>query len=166
MTSNVIPSPVYADGIVYLMSGYRGNAILAIDLSRASGDISGSDAIVWKYGENTTPYTPCPVLMDGKLWFLKANNGFLTCLDASDGTAYYANEKLEGIRNIFTSPVAVAGRLYIVGTNGVSYVVQAGQEFRILAENTLEDSFYASPVILGNDLFIRGVHALYCISGN
>ena len=166
MTSNVIPSPVYADGIVYLMSGYRGNAILAIDLSKASGDITGSDAIVWKYEENTTPYTPCPVLMDGKLWFLKANNGYLTCLDAKDGTAYYANERLEGIRNIFTSPVAVAGRLYIVGTNGVTYVVKTGQEFQILAENTLEDSFYASPVILGDDLFIRGVQALYCISGN
>jgi outer membrane protein assembly factor BamB len=166
MTSNVIPSPVYADGIVYLMSGYRGNAILAIDLSKASGDITGTDAIVWSYDKNTTPYTPCPVLMDGKLWFLKANNGSLTCLNAKDGTEYYANETLEGIRNIFTSPVAVADRLYIVGTNGVTYVVKAGEEFEVLAENTLEDNFIASPVIIGNDLFIRGYHALYCISGN
>jgi outer membrane protein assembly factor BamB len=163
LTRNVIPSPVYADGIVYLMSGYRGNALLAIDLSKASGDISGSDAIVWKYDQNT-PYTPCPVLMDGKLYFLKANNGYLTCLNAREGTEYYSSQKLEGIKNIFTSPVAVGDRIYIAGTNGSFYVVKAGTKFEVISENTLDDSFYASPVILGNELFIRGVKALYCIS--
>ena len=29
---------------------------------------------------------------------------------------------------------------------------------------TLDDSFYASPVILGNSLFLRGVKSLYCVS--
>jgi outer membrane protein assembly factor BamB len=163
LTRNVIPSPVYADGIVYLMSGYRGNALLAIDLSRASGDITDSDAIVWRTDQNT-PYTPCPVLMDNKIWYLKANNGYLTCLDARDGTVYYSSQRLEEIRNIFTSPVAVNDRLYIAGTNGSFYVVGAGTAFEIIAKNTLDDSFYASPVILGDDLFIRGVKALYCIS--
>jgi len=164
LTSNVIPSPVYADGIVYLMSGYRGNALLAIDLSKASGNITGSDAIVWEYGESTTPYTPCPVLKDGKIWFLKANNGYLTCLDAGTGKEYYANQRLEGIRNIFTSPVAVDNRIYIAGTNGSFYVVKAGTTFEVISQNTLDDNFFASPVILGNDLFLRGVKALYCVS--
>lgn len=164
LTRNVIPSPVYVDGIVYLMSGYRGNAILAIDLSKASGDISGSDAIVWSYDQNTTPYTPCPVLMDGKLYFLKANNGYLSCLDAKDGTVYYANQELEGIKNIFTSPLGVKDRIYVVGTNGVSCVVKQGEEFEVLSQNTLDDSFFASPVVIGNDLYLRGVKALYCIS--
>ena len=164
LTRNVIPSPVYVDGIVYLMSGYRGNAILAIDLSKASGDISGSDAIVWSYDQNTTPYTPCPVLMDSKLYFLKANNGYLSCLDAKDGTVYYANQELEGIKNIFTSPLAVKDRIYVLGTNGVSCVVKQGEEFEVLSQNTLDDSFFASPVVIGNDLYLRGVKALYCIS--
>jgi len=164
LTRNVIPSPVFLDGWVYLMSGYRGNALLAIDLSKASGDISGSDAIVWSYVENTTPYTPCPVLMDGKLYFLKANNGFLSCLDARDGTVYYANQELEGIKNIFTSPLGLKDRIYVVGTNGVSCVVKPGEEFEVLSQNTLDDSFYASPVVIGNDLYLRGEKALYCIS--
>jgi len=164
LTRNVIPSPVSLDGKVYVMSGYRGNAILAIDLARASGDITGSDAIVWSYDENTTPYTPCPVLMDGKLYFLKANNGYVSCLDARDGTVYYANQKLEEIKNIFTSPLGVKDRLYVVGTNGVTYVVKEGENFEVMAQNTLDDTFYASPVVIGNDLYIRGVHALYCIS--
>jgi len=164
LTRNVIPSPMYLDGKIYVMSGYRGNALLAIELSKASGDITGSDAIAWSYDESTTPYTPCPVLMDGKLYFLKANNGYLSCLDARDGKVYYAAEKLEGIKNIFTSPLGVKDRLYVVGTNGVTSVVKAGEKFEVLNENTLEDEFLASPVILGNDLYLRGEKALYCIS--
>ena len=164
LTRNVIPSPMYLDGKVYVMSGYRGNALLVIDLDKASGDMTGSDAFVWSYDESTTPYTPSPVLMDGRLYFLKANNGYLSCLDAKDGTVYYESEKLEGIKNIFTSPVGVKDRLYVVGTNGVTSVVKAGEEFEVLAENTLEDEFFAYPIVLGNDLYIRGVKAMYCIS--
>ncbi len=163
LTRNVIPSPVYADGMLYLMSGFRGNALIAIHLAKALGDIRETDAIAWKYEKNT-PYTPCPVLMDGKLYFLKANNGYLTCLDAKDGTEYYSSEKLEGIKNIFTSPLGVKDRIYVLGTNGTCCVVKQGEAFELLAQNILEDNFYASPVIVGNTLFLRGVKSLYCIS--
>ncbi|MCK5068722.1 MAG: PQQ-like beta-propeller repeat protein, partial [Bacteroidales bacterium] len=163
LTRNVIPTPIYADGMVYLMSGFRGNALLAIDLSKASGDISGSDAIAWSYDKNT-PYTPNPVLMDGKIYFLKTNNGYLSCLDAKDGTEYFSSQKLDGIKNIFTSPVGVQDRIYIVGTNGVSCVVKHGEEFELLSQNTLDDNFFASPVVLGNNLYLRGVKSLYCVS--
>jgi len=163
LTRNVIPNPLYYDGMVYLISGFRGNALLAIDLSRASGDITNSDAIVWKYDKNCS-YTPNPILMDGLLYFLKTNNGYLSCLDSKDGTEYYTSVKLEGIKNIFTSPVGVKDRIYIAGTNGSFSVVKTGKTFELLSENTLDDRFFASPVILGNDLFLRGDKALYCIS--
>ena len=35
MTKNVIPNPMYADGILYLMSGFRGTALKAVDLAKA-----------------------------------------------------------------------------------------------------------------------------------
>jgi outer membrane protein assembly factor BamB len=159
----VIPSPVYANGMVYVMSGFRGNALMAIDLSRASGDITGTDAIIFTYDQNT-PYTPGPVLMDGRLYFLKANNGYLTCLDAADGTIYYSSQKLEGIQEIFTSPLGIKDRIYIAGTNGMVSVVRQGDEFRVLAQNQLDDSFFASPVAVGDDLFLRGKKYLYCVS--
>jgi len=163
MTRNVIPSPLHKEGIVYFMSGFRGNALLAIDLGKAEGDITDSEAIVWSYDQNTS-YTPNPILMDGKLYFLKTNNGYLTCLDASDGTEYYSSQKLEGIKNIFTSPLGVNNRIYIVGTNGLTCVVKQGEEFEVLSQNTLDDEFLASPLVLGDDLYLRGVKALYCIS--
>lgn len=162
MTKNVIPTPLYAEGILYLMSGFRGNALKAIDLANAKGDITGTAAILWEYNQDT-PYTPSPVLMDGKLYFLKGNNGVLTCLDAKHGKVVYSNQKLDGITNIFSSPTGNRDKIYIAATNVVN-VVKAGGEFSILAKNTLEDTFHASPVIVGNDLFLRGFKYLYCIS--
>jgi outer membrane protein assembly factor BamB len=162
MTSNVIPNPMYADGILYLMSGFRGNAIKAVDIAKAKGDITGTAAILWEYNQDA-PYTPSPILMDGKLYFLKGNNGIMTCLNAKDGKVVYSNQKLDGITNIFSSPTGTKDKIYVAATNVVN-VVKAGPEFSILAKNTLDDTFEASPVIVGNDLFLRGIKYLYCIS--
>jgi len=162
MTKNVIPNPMFADGILYLMSGFRGNAIKAIDLAKAKGDITGTPTILWEYNQDA-PYTPSPVLMDGKLYFLKGNSGIMTCLDAKDGKVLYSNQKLDGITNIFSSPTGNKDKIYVAATNVVN-VVKAGAEFSILAKNTLDDTFHASPVIIGNDLFLRGFKYLYCIS--
>ncbi len=162
LTRNVIPNPVYANGLLYVMSGYRGNALLAIDLAKAKGNITDTGVIVWKYMQDT-PYTPSPVLMDGKLYFLKANNGTITCLDAKDGKVNYVNQNLPGIVNIYSSPTGVSDRLYIAA-EGVVDVIKAGPAFGVLANNKLDDTFHASPVIIGNDLFLRGFKYLYCIS--
>jgi outer membrane protein assembly factor BamB len=162
LTRNVIPNPVYADGQLYVMSGYRGNALLAIDLDKAKGDITGTDAIVWQHNENT-PYTPCPVLMDGKLYFLRANNGTMTCLNAKDGTVFYTGQEIEGTGSIYSSPTGVDGKL-ILASDGIVNIVKAGEKFELLASNTLDDTFHASPVIIGDKLYLRGFNALYCFS--
>jgi outer membrane protein assembly factor BamB len=162
MTRNVIPNPMYANGILYLISGFRGNAIKAIDLAKAKGDITGTPAILWEYNQDAS-YTPSAILMDGLLYFLKGNNGILTCLNAKDGKVMYSNQKLDGITNIFSSPTGNKDKIYVAGTNVVN-VVKAGPEFSILAKNSLDDTFHASPVIVGKDLFLRGFKYLYCIS--
>jgi len=162
LTRNVIPNPVYADGILYVMSGFRGNALQAIDLAKAKGDITGSDAILWTYNQDT-PYTPCPLLMDGKLYFLRANNGELTCLDAKTGKVFYSKEKLEGIGNLYSSPSGVGERIYVAGEN-ICVVINAGEKFEIVSSHELNDNFHASPVIVDNELILRGFESLYCFS--
>lgn len=163
MTSNVIPLPIVQDGVLYLMSGFRGNAIKAIDLSKAIGDLADSDAILWEYNKNA-PYTPSALLSNGKLYFLRTNNGSLTCIDAADGKENYSLEKLEGTGTIFASPVGAKDRLYITSQSGISYVVKQGPTFEILSKNVLDDGNFASPSIAGKELYIRGFQYLYCIS--
>jgi outer membrane protein assembly factor BamB len=162
MTRNAIPCPVYADGILYVMSGFRGTALQAIDPTKAKGDITGTDAIMWTYNQDT-PYTPSPLLMDGRLYFLRANNGFLTCLDAKTGKVIYSNQKTDGINQLFSSPAGVGDRIYLVSKNR-ALVIKAGDTFQILSSIPLDDDFIASPVIVDDELYLRGFHSLYCFA--
>lgn len=164
MTRNVIPNPVYGDGILYLMSGFRGNAIQAIDLERAKGAVYGTDVILWEYNQDA-PYTPAPVLMNGLIYLLRTNHGYLTCLDAKTGAVQYSKEKLTGISDLYSSPTGVQDRLYIA-SDGIVLVVQAGPQFNLLASNKLDDDFHASPVIIGDQLILRGFKSLYCFSSD
>jgi outer membrane protein assembly factor BamB len=101
--------------------------------------------------------------MDGKLYFLRVNNGFLTCLDAKTGNVIYSKQKLEGISTLYSSPSGVNGRIYIASKNRV-LVVKADSSCQVLASNPLDDDFEASPVIVGNVLILRGFGSLYCFS--
>jgi outer membrane protein assembly factor BamB len=165
LTRNVIPMPLIRGDILYVTSGFRGAALLAIDLSRAKGDITGSDAIVWTYDKDT-PYTPSPILAEDKIYLLRGNSGVLTCLDARDGKVYYSSERLEGLGDIFSSPLYARDRIYFLGQKGTTFVVKQGPKFEILSENKLDDNFIASPVVIGKDLFLRGYRYLYCISAD
>ncbi|MFC1719194.1 PQQ-binding-like beta-propeller repeat protein, partial [Candidatus Poribacteria bacterium] len=166
MTANVIPNPVYANGVVYIMSGFRGNALLAINLDLASGDITDSEAIVWRYDEKETPYTPSPLLYGDTLYFLRLNNGFLSCFNVATGQAHYTGQKLEGIKQTFVSPVGASERVYITGQDGVTVVIERGSEFKILATNSLDDNFTASPAIVDREIYLRGHKHLYRISSD
>ncbi len=163
LTANSIPSPVAADGFVYLMSGFRGNELQAVHLAKAMGDISGSGAVVWEYGRDT-PYVPSPLLYGGILYFLKSNDGILSAFDTKTGKAHYGPKRLQGVSGVYASIVGAADRIYIAGRNGTVNVVQHGPEFTIIAENTLDDSFNASPAIVGSELYLRGGQYLYCIA--
>lgn len=163
MTTNTIPSPVHRNGVVYAMSGFRGNALLAIRLSEAKGDITDSEAIIWKF-DRDTPYVPSPLLYGDTLYFLKHNKGILSAFNIKTGKPFYGPQRLENIQGVYASPVGAKDRVYIPGRNGVTLVIKHGPEFEVLAENVLDDGFDASPAIAGNELYLRGRKNLYCIA--
>jgi outer membrane protein assembly factor BamB len=164
LTMNVIPSPVAADGVVYAMSGFRGNALRAIRLADAKGEIAGPPALAWSYDKDT-PYVPSPLLVGGGLYFLKSNSGILTSLDAASGTPRFS-ERLEAIPNVYASPVAADGRIYVVGREGSAVVLAAGPQLKVLATNRLDDAFDASPALVDGELYLRGAKHLYRISAD
>ena len=163
MTVNPIPTPVTVNGVVYVMSGFRGNALLAIRLAGAEGDITDSESVVWSY-DRDTPYVPSPLLYDGMLYFLKGNNGVLSGLNLATGDKHFGPQRLEGIEGIYASPVGAQDRVYITGRNGTTLVLKSGPEYEILHRNALDDRFNASPAIAGDELFLRGEQAVYCIA--
>ena len=164
LTTSCVPSPVHSNGVVYVMCGYGGSALHAIRLAEAKGDITAApQAIVWKY-DRDTPWVPSPLLYGDELYFLKSNTGILSVFNAKTGEKLYGPQRLEGVPNVYASPVGAAGRIYIAGREGGVAVIARGPEFKLLALNQLDDGFDASPVVVGNELYLRGRKHLYRIS--
>lgn len=163
LTQNVIPTPVIGHGLVYVMSGYRGTALQAIKLS-AKGDVTDDKgAIKWSY-DRSTPYVSSPVLSGDRLYFHKSNSAYLSCVDAKTGKPIYLDERLDGIRGIYASPLAANGYLYVVGREGTALVIKDSDQLEVVATNKIQEKMDASPVILGDQLFLRGHRHLYCIA--
>jgi outer membrane protein assembly factor BamB len=163
LTMNPIPSPVTEDGILVLMSGFQGNDAKAIRYAEAKGNIDGTSAILWSL-DRDTPYVPSPLLYDGILYFLKSNSGILSAYDARSGKPHYVLQRLDGVPNVFASPVGAGGRVYFPGRDGTTLVIRHGPSFEVLASNTLDDGFDASPALVDDVLYMRGYRNLYAIA--
>jgi outer membrane protein assembly factor BamB len=162
LTMNPIPSAVSENGIAILMSGFRGNQLRAVRLDEAKGDITSGGAQLWTL-ERDTPYVPSPLLYDGVVYFLKSNTGVLSAYDAKTGKPHYQLQRLEGVPNVFASPVGAKGRIYLAGQEGATMVIKHGPTYEVLATNALEDGFNASPALVDNELYLRGARNLYSI---
>lgn len=162
MTANAIPSPVADQDTVYLTSGFRGNALLAIRLGR-TGDLTGTDAIAWSHNKST-PYVPSPLLYGNRIYFLAGNNGMLSCFDTKSGKPLIDAARLEGIQGVYASPVGAANRVYVVGRNGATLVLKNSDKLEILATNRLDEKFEVSPALAGRELYLRGHEFLYCLA--
>jgi outer membrane protein assembly factor BamB len=163
LTMNPIPSPVAADGLVILMSGFRGNSLKAIKLAEAKGNITGTSAIAWTL-DRDTPYVPSPLLYDGILYFLKSNNAIISALDARTGKPHYQAQRIEGLPStVFASPVGANGHVYVLGQEGTAVVLKHGQALQVVATNKLDDRFDASPALVGGEMYLRGYRSLYSI---
>lgn len=163
LTDNVVSSPVYTHGLVIAGNSYYQQAMVAIRLSGAAGDITGTDHVAWKLNR-LTPYVSSPLLYDDTLYFLRHNQNVLSRLDPLTGKPRGEPLRLEGIEDfIFSSPVGAAGRIYITGRDGTTVVLRHDRENAAIAVNRLQESFSASPALADRELYLRGEHFLYRI---
>ena len=162
LTMNPIPSAVHDNGMVFAVSGFRGNKLLAIQLDEAKGDLAATKAVKWELNADT-PYVPSPLIYGGIIYLLKTNSGILSAFDAKTGAPHYRLQRLDNVPNVFASPVGAKGRIYIPGQEGATIVLKAGSSYEVLATNTLDDGFNASPALVDNELYLRGAKFLYSI---
>ncbi|HEY2894552.1 MAG TPA: PQQ-binding-like beta-propeller repeat protein, partial [Pirellulales bacterium] len=172
---SAIPCPVSDGKLTFAMTGFMLNTLTAIPLD-STGDITqDKEKIAWKRNLGT-PYVPSPLLYGDLLYFTSSNKGILTVLKASTGEPLVDRQRLQGIQNIYASPVGAAGRVYLTSREGNTLVIKHGEFERaegdektpgkpiILATNKLDDRFDASPAVIGNQMILRGREYLYCIS--
>lgn len=160
--SNVIPAPVYHNGVVYVMSGHRDPRLMAIRLGK-EGDLTGTDAVLWTHTRGIS-YTLSPVLYEDKLYVV-TDSGQVSCFKIATGEPYYHQVRLPRPYNFKASPVGANGKLYLATEEGDVIVAKMGEKLEVISTNTLEDQvFLASPVIVEGELFLRSQNTLYCIS--
>lgn len=165
LSSNIVASPVSADGYVFLGSSYESRALIAIRLEGAQGDITGTDHVIWSRSRGT-PYVPSLLLYQESLYFLTHYQGILTRVHGPTGEDQPGSMRLGPLRDIYASPVAAAERVYVTDLLGTTVVVSHGDIPRILAVNRLDETFCASAAIVSDQLFLRGLQSLYCLQNS
>lgn len=163
LSANVVATPVEADGILIAASSYDTRAMLAIDIDRAKGDITGTEHVLWSTTQRT-PYVPSMLLIEDQVYFLRHYQNILSRRTIRTGAETAGPFRLSGIQNIYSSPVAASGRIYITDLDGRTLVFRHGRQPEFLALNQLDDSFAATPALVDKELILRGRTYLYSIT--
>jgi outer membrane protein assembly factor BamB len=155
-TEQFVASFVYANGLLFMTSGYPEYHMLAIRPD-GSGNVTDTH-VVWRHTRGAG-YVPSPVAW-GRYFYNVKDDGLASCLEAQTGARPWT-ERLGPHHS--ASPVAAEGRLYFTDDEGVTYVLEAGPTFKVLARNPLGEHCYASPAVARGNLFIRTSGHLWCI---
>ena len=159
--TNPVPLPVRHQDTVIVMTGHRSPNMLAIRLDR-KGDLTDTDAVLWT-NQRGNAYTASPVYADGKLYVL-TDRGLISCFDAGTGKPFYQQQRLPNPYQFKASPLGSDGRLYLASEQGDVIVLKMGEEYEVVAVNSMPDHFFiSSPVVVDNQLFLRSQDTLYCI---
>ncbi|MDA1231703.1 MAG: PQQ-like beta-propeller repeat protein [Planctomycetota bacterium] len=161
-TTNAIPSAIRFGNDIICMSGYRGAAAFCIPLD-SKGDVTGTDTIRWAHPEGT-PYVPSPTLAGDRILFTGGNSDILSCLDAATGESLIDRRRIPRVGGLYASPLAANGYLYFVGREGTTAVLKDNATLELVGTNHLEGLFDASPIAVGNQLFLRSWNKVYCIA--
>lgn len=153
---SVIPKPVFANGLVFICTGYNRPNLLAIRPD-GRGDVTETH-VVWQT-DRQAPHTPSLLVVGDELYMV-ADKGVASCLDTQTGKLYW-EERLGG--NYSASPLYVDGRIYFQSEDGDTTVIAPGREYHKLATSQLGEQTLASYGVVDNALLIRSEKHLYRI---
>jgi len=150
------PRPLFENGLAYIVTGLRTKEMWAV---RPDGLGNVTDThVAWKLATHIGKYSS-PLWVDG-LIYTAAEESFVTCLEAATGKVVWT-ERVGG--KYAASPIYADNRLYFCSQEGTTTVLKPGRTFEVLAKNTLDNGFMASPAVDGNALYLRTKTHLYRI---
>ncbi len=147
--------PLVGHGLVFYLTGWSGSLVAVKPDGR--GDVTGTH-VVWRVTRGV-PNKPSAILA-GDLLFMINDGGILSCLEAQTGRSVWQS-RLQG--EYSASPLFASGRVYFFSEEGKTTVIDAGRQFKVLAENQLGDGYMASAAVDGNALILRSRTHVYRI---
>ncbi|HUQ86977.1 MAG TPA: PQQ-binding-like beta-propeller repeat protein [Vicinamibacterales bacterium] len=169
LTGQSTPTPVAAEGLLYLATGSQGESNRPVFAVRpgASGDISlakGEERnkyVAW-FHPRASAYTSSPLVYRGRMYVVN-DNGILTVFDSQTGKEIY-KARAGGSGNTFSaSPWAADGKIYLLSEDGHTFVIDGGDKYVQLSANSMDEMSLASPALAANTIFLRTQTKLYRI---
>lgn len=165
-----IQSPFAWGGRLFITAGASGGQYrpLAAILPGGSGDITPPEGktsgphVLWYERIAGGTYLPTPVIYEDALYVLHSR-GIFARHDVETGERIYRSRVAEGAAAFTASPWAYGGHVFALGEEGNTFVIEAGEEYRLVGVNPLRDWALASPAIVGDRLLIRTRQHLYSI---
>jgi outer membrane protein assembly factor BamB len=157
LEADVGPSPVYADGTVFVANEFPGAAAIR---AGGTGDVTETHK-VWE-SDIGAPDCCSPLATD-KFLFLLASYGTLSCFDVKKGGEPFWEEDFEDA-NFTSSPSLVGKYVYLFGEEGRAWIVEPTKEqCKRIAEASLGEGCVTSPAFQDGRIYIRGEKHLFCI---
>jgi outer membrane protein assembly factor BamB len=156
LVGDVAPSPVYADGTVYMTM--EGAGLFAIRTDGV-GDVTDTH-VAWTSTDHSYPDIISP-LATRQYVLLLSSYGLLQCFDATTGERMWMHDYGQ---SFYASPLLLAdGQVLLVSARGEMFVVKLGDAYEQLATAKLGEGVSATPLPGGEHIFIRGERHLFCI---
>ncbi|HEX6162312.1 MAG TPA: PQQ-binding-like beta-propeller repeat protein [Vicinamibacterales bacterium] len=169
LTGQSTPTPVAAEGLLFLATGSQGESNRPVFAVRpgANGDITlakgeESNAHVAWFHPRASAYTSSPLVYRGRMYVVN-DNGILTVFDSKTGKEIY-KARAGGSGNTFSaSPWAADGKVYLLSEDGHTFVIEAGDKYVELSKNSVDEMSLASPALAPDTIFLRTQTKLYRI---
>ncbi|MES2789809.1 MAG: PQQ-binding-like beta-propeller repeat protein [Planctomycetota bacterium] len=100
------------------------------------------------------------VAIENDLLFVVDFSGVVHCVDANTGKPHWTHDTLDAS---WGSPLIVDGKVYCGTENGDVKIFKLSKEKELIAEVSVENSVYSTPVVANNVLFISNKDTLFAI---
>jgi outer membrane protein assembly factor BamB len=153
--NEVIATPVIWQNKVYIANGQdpeNGEGTGRLFAFTASGP-------AWQYDKIRRSIST--VAIYNGLVFAADFSGFLHCLDASTGAAYWTHDMLAAV---WGSPMVINGKVYLGDEDGDVVVLEAGKQKKLIAEMNMGSSVYSTAVPANGTLFLMNRSQLWALS--
>ncbi len=158
----LITSPATGAGMIFASSP-KHDPFLAIR-EGGKGDITATH-IAWRMTDHS-PDVCTPLFYQGRLYVLDGDKHVMLCLDPKTGDRKW-EQPLPVRDNFKASPTAADGKIYCVSERGTAFVLQAGDEFKILSTAEFGDGPARSSIAISQgSLYLHTLKTLYCFGGN
>jgi outer membrane protein assembly factor BamB len=158
----VIASHAMGDGVAIVPFG-RGKFVAAVSLD---GKDNGATNPLWQHEGEVGPDVPTPLVADGKVYIL-LDSGKLHCRELNTGKELWNGALPKDKDRYYASPVLAGGKLYCTREDGVVFVVDVSDGFKLLTEegNDMGERIIATPAPVRDSLIIRGETHLIRVGG-